>query len=579
MKKFKNMSLKARIFLVFLGILLLMFGSYTFTVIRFIVRFTTTQLNNDYNDLLLEISDSMQNLLWNLTLTSGQILDNDEIQDLLLNYQAASTPYVRQEYYASLMNDITMLTLANTDISLLYLYDNEDQDFIYSSYPVPESKIRELPVLYENTAFVFCGPCSSQSSYNGNPVLVLNRTETLPNGSSVMLSIESGFYSMQNLISAAQRKSAFLAITNASKELVYTNFSSDPSQLSRILADGHSANYRSISKDMSQEWTISLIIPVKIYARDYYHSLRDVLICTFFIAILVGGFALYFWKSIYSPLQLFDRQLEKLLENDFDASAMHSAIPEYDHLLGKVSSLQKQIQDMIKKIICQEQINTKIQTEKLRAQINPHFLLNTLNTMHWMALMNKQPEIDALTQALSHLLSYNLDKDSVSTNLDRELAALQEYVQLQRIRYDFHFEIIRPDEPLNYPCPKFLLQPLVENSLSHGYRPGMEIRIQIEISDRIFVTVTDTGTGVPPEITAAIEELQRTAGSRPGFADCVPAIPRFGIGLSYVISSLHDFFASDYTFHITGKALSGTAISIDMPKQKGAGYYAENTNH
>ena len=57
--------------------------------------------------------------------------------------------------------------------------------------------------------------------------------------------------------------------------------------------------------------------------------------------------------------------------------------------------------------------------------------------MHWMALINEQPEIDSITQALSHLLSYNLDKDNVSTNLERELSALQEYVQLQKVRYEF----------------------------------------------------------------------------------------------------------------------------------------------
>lgn len=190
---------------------------------------------------------------------------------------------------------------------------------------------------------------------------------------------------------------------------------------------------------MSQGWKVSLILPDQIYIRDYYHSLRDVLLCTLLIAVLIGALAFYFWKSVYTPLQLFDRQLEELLTDDFDASAMHSSIPEYEHLLGKVSKLQRQIQEMIQKIIRQEQVNTKTQTEKLRAQINPHFLLNTLNTMHWMALINKQPEIDSITQALSHLLSYNLDKDNVSTNLERELSALQEYVQLQKVRYEFPF--------------------------------------------------------------------------------------------------------------------------------------------
>ena len=75
------------------------------------------------------------------------------------------------------------------------------------------------------------------------------------------------------------------------------------------------------------------------------------LLCTLLIAVLIGALAFYFWKSVYTPLQLFDRQLEELLTDDFDASAMHSSIPEYEHLLGKVSKLQRQIQEMIQKII------------------------------------------------------------------------------------------------------------------------------------------------------------------------------------------------------------------------------------
>lgn len=582
----KKISLKIRIFIVFFGLLFLMLASYLFTVSRFITRFTTKQLNDDYNALLTEVCDTMQSLLWNLTLTSGQILDNTEIEDSILGYQSAATPYIRQEHYATLLNDITMLTLANTDLSLLYLYDNTDQDLIFSSFPVSQDSDSGLPVLYENSAFVLYGPCSSQSSYNGNPVLILNRTEQLPNGSSVTLSMESGFYSMQKPIQAVERKSAFLAITNADGNLIYTDFSDDLSRLPQLADNENNKNesnkdYHAITKQMSQGWRVSIVIPNQIYIRDYYHSLRDVALCTLLIAALVIAFALYFWKSIYAPLQLFDRQIEQLLDDSFDASLLHSTIPEYEYLLRKVSKLQRQIQDMIQKIIHQEQLNTKIQTEKLRAQINPHFLLNTLNTLHWMALMNNQTEIDSITQSLSHLLSYNLDKQNTLTNLDRELAALQEYVQLQRVRYDFHFEILRPEngDPLNYPTPKFLLQPLVENALSHGYRSGMEIRIRVQVDEQIHITVSDTGSGIAPELADSINHLAKAGASAGESEDTRPVIPRFGIGLSYVIRSLHEFFPENCTFHISGEENKGTVISIELPKQKGVGYHVENTNH
>ncbi|MDO4336716.1 MAG: histidine kinase [Eubacteriales bacterium] len=581
MTNLRRVSLKARIFISFFGILLLMLFTYIFMGSRFITRFTERQLADDYNSLLSEICDTMQDLLWNLTLTSGQILDNAEIQDTLILYQSASSPYVRQGQYSALMNNITMLTLSNTDISLLCLYDNEASEYIYSSYPISGNQRDSLPVLYQNSAFSFCGPCSSQSSYNGNPVLVLNRTETLSNGSSVTLSVETGFYSMLDPIRLAENKSAFLAVTNADSELIYTNFPGESSgeEFLSLLDSGKNSDYRSLSRSMPQGWQVYLILSNQIYARDYYHAISEALLVTIFIAVLVGLIAVYFWKSIYAPLQLFDRQLEMLLSDQEISREWHSSIPEYDHLLQKIFALQKQIQQMIQQIIAQEKTNARMQLEKLRAQINPHFLLNTLNTMHWMALINEQHEIDDITQALAHLLSYNLDKDNVSTSLAREIGALGEYVRLQKVRYDFNFAVSSPPSPgdLNYPCPKFMLQPLVENALSHGYRPGMEIRVNIQIDERIHIVVSDTGTGITPERLAVINRLRQASFTEETDAAMdAEGISRFGIGLSYVVSSLHSFFSGDCSFSAASEEGSGTSIFIEFPKVKGGGYHAED---
>lgn len=582
MKKSGKISLKIRIFISFFGILLLMLFTYIFTVNRFITRFTEQQLNEDYNSILDETCDTMQDLLWNLTLTSGQILDNEEIQNLLLLYQASTNPYIRQDYYSAILNEITLLTMANTDISLLYLYDNTESSFIYSSFPVTD--INQDSILYQNSAFSFHGPCSSQSSYNGNPVLILNRTETLSNGSSVTLSIESGFYSILRPIESARRKSASLAVTNAEGELIYTSFSEenpDTSYIMTILEKGHAGNFRSMTREMSQGWKVYLIIPNTIYVQDYYRSLKDVIICTAVIALFIGLIAVYFWKSVYTPLQLFDRQLELVLSDNLEADQMHSSIPEYNHLLRKIVVLQAQIREMIGRIIEQEKLNTKIQLEKLRAQINPHFLMNTLNTIHWMALMNGQNDIDRITQSLSHLLSYNLDKESYITSLKGEISALSEYVTLQKVRYDFEFLIqCRQEvEHLNYPCPKFILQPLVENALSHGYREGMSISLSVFVDDYITIQISDTGTGMDNETLLMLRSLPETAVSD-GTSDLpVSDSVHFGIGLQYVVQMLNDFYSGDYGWEIESSLCEGTSVTLKIPKLKGGGYCAENPDH
>lgn len=583
--KRKPISLKTRIFVTFFSILLFMIFSYTFTINRFITRFTEKQLNDDYNSILSDTCETIEDLLWNLTLTSGQILDNEEIKNTLILYQSSVTPYEKQTHYSSLLNSITMLTLANTDISLLYLYDTTMQDFIFSSFPVKSNEEIQVPVLYQNSAFSFCGPCQSQSNYNGNPVLILYRNEALPNGKTVTLSIESGFYSLLAPIRLAERKSAFLAITNASKELVYTTFPPeyDSENINDILEKGNDHSYRSLSRSMPQGWSVHLIIPEHVYKQNYYQSLTDVLICTVILTAFICLTAVYFWKSIYAPLQLFDRQLESLLSDNDNAMQIHSSIPEYDYLLQKIRSMQHQIQEMIQHIIQQEKTNAKIQIEKLRAQINPHFLLNTLNTVHWMALMNEQTEIDTITQSLSHLLSYNLDKDSIFTNLEKELCALKEYIQLQKVRYDFQFRIEKPcpEQNLNYPCPKFLLQPLVENSLSHGYRPGMEILIQIQIDDFIHLTLSDTGTGMEPETLTKINTLHSPSSrkSDPDLSTPTDHTLASGIGLAYVINSMHDFFSDNFYFSLDSSKDCGTIVTIKFPKLKGSVYHVKNTDH
>ncbi len=563
----KRISLKTRIVVSFFSILLVMAGACFFVIHRFITHFTETQLNDDYENILSEACDTMEDLLWNLTLTSGQILDNESIEETLILYQETESPYKRQTHYVDLLDSITMLTLANTDVSLLYIYDESDQDFIYSSFPVNGDRRGRAPVLYQNVAFSFCGPCQSQSNYNGNPVLILNRTETLPNGRPVVLSIESGFNSLIPLIKSAERKSAFLAVTNSNGELIYTTLPDKSLHEVRDILSG-AGDYRSISKSMSQGWGVHIIIPNHVYAKDYYQSLSGTLLCILLIAAFIALVAVYFWKSIYSPLRLFDRQLGLLLSDETNAGQIQSSIPEYDDLLRKIGSMQMEIQRMIRHIIAQEKDNSKMQIEKLRAQINPHFLLNTLNTVHWMALMNGQDEIDRITQSLAHLLSYNLDKDSVSTNLEKELRALAEYVQLQKVRYDFQFAVERPDQEgeLNYPCPKFLLQPLVENALTHGYRPGMEITVKVQVDNLIYLTVSDTGTGMDEETLARLNSLKPES------------ISKSGIGLAYVVNSMQAFFPDSFQFTIDSTENQGTAVHIAFPKLKGSDYHVKDTD-
>ncbi len=578
----KGLSLKKRIFLFFFGILILMVVTYVFTIGRFITRFTEERLDTDYNALVAETCDTMENILWDLTLTSQQILENEDILISLADYQNAPNRYTQQENYSYFLDLVSPVTMGNSNIGLIYLYDMAKEDFIYYSLPV-SVRAGSSSVLYENPVFCFQGPCKSQSDFFNNPVLILNRTEEIPGGNLITLSLESGAYSMDKPLKNALQKSAYLLFTGYDGELLYSTLpqGSDSSAYVDEIIHDSSRKYRSFSKESSQGWAVHAAIPNSVYTRDYRMALKDFILYTVPLAFIAGFYAFYFWETVYRPLQQFDRQITYLLSDEMPAVQMHSSIPEYEGLFQKIALLQKQIKEMLTAAIYQEKQNSCMQLEKLRAQINPHFLMNTLNTLHWMALMNHQNEIDHIIQSLSHLLSYNLDKQSSSTNLGNELTALKEYIALQKVRYLFDFRIVSSQDPdtLLYPCPKFILQPLAENALSHGYREQMHITITIRDEQQmVALTIEDSGTGIQPE---TLERLQKLSSCAPA-SSSNPSLPEntsLGIGLQYVIHSLNDFYNGDYKFFIESVPDNGTVITLKLPKLKGGGYHAENIDH
>ena len=109
--------------------------------------------------------------------------------------------------------------------------------------------------------------------------------------------------------------------------------------------------------------------------------------------------------------------------------------------MREVEQMKRQIENLISNMVEKEKSIQKMEFEKLLYQINPHFLLNTLNSIQWMAQMSHQREISEFVQRLKKLLSYNLGKEGRQTTLRMELEIVKEYIALQQMRYDFIIEM------------------------------------------------------------------------------------------------------------------------------------------
>lgn len=181
----------------------------------------------------------------------------------------------------------------------------------------------------------------------------------------------------------------------------------------------------------------------------------------------------------------------------------------------------------------------------LQAQINPHFLYNTLDMINWLSKKGKSEEVSNAVQALSKFYKLTLNKGNITVSVKEELEHVSLYVQLQNMRYQdkIHFIIDVPDELLDYEIPKLVFQPIVENSIQHGIfakdsKEGNIVIMGWLKDDAIIFVISDDGVGISNDklksiLTGANES---TTGSNIGISNTHKRLQLFyntGFGLTY----------------------------------------------
>ncbi len=574
-----HFSLKRRILSLFFTLIFLSFLGFSTLTGNTIYHLVDNKITANYKSNLDQTCVSIQNILQNLSLVSQRLAYESELQKQLAEYLSSTAIRKKNSLYNSLSEKILYTTFSNADIGLFYYYNPMNSEIFLNNLPLPQNAVipERTNILTIQNEITYYAPSASQTRFNGNTVIALKRRITTLDGGELFLYVESGYSSMKQILTFNSNNHSYLVFLDKDYNLVYDNLpeplSFDSGALRTGGSAGHNDDYYWFQQGTKQKWTVVSVIPSSIYEQETRFWKMQILFIALVFALIAVFFGLILWKMVYTPLRIFDRQLDFLLSEQEDMELSHTNIPEYDYLLNKLKDMKKQISSMIGQIVSQEKQYARIEIEKLRYQINPHFLMNTLNLLHWMAVMNDQKEIDSVTQSLNRLLSYNLDKTGLHADLEQELGAAAEYIAIQKTRYDITYSVIKEPENaiMDYPCPKFILQPLLENAIYHGYREGMSLTLRVLVHDKIQIQITDTGFGMPPE---AVQKLKRTYQDSSDYLTGIDYPPgqRLGIGLHYVFQSIRDFYREGYEFDITSEPGNGTSVTLILPKLKGGGY-------
>lgn len=206
----------------------------------------------------------------------------------------------------------------------------------------------------------------------------------------------------------------------------------------------------------------------------------------------------------------------------------------------------------------------------LEAQINPHFIYNTLDSINWVAIENGQDEISDMLSRFAQILRYQIQKSNVVVSIEEELKYLEKYLFLQKNRFMDSFEYVIECQETVKDCQihKMIFQPFIENSILHGCADldyGGLLKIQVRYYDEghIKFVVADNGTGMS-EV-----QIKQLFGSGKGSNS---------IGISNVLARLKVYYGEDYSLMVDSAPGKGTKIEIIIPRQCSNGGEDENIN-
>lgn len=289
---------------------------------------------------------------------------------------------------------------------------------------------------------------------------------------------------------------------------------------------------------------------------------RDKLLLFYFICVLI--FSLVAWgiiKGITRPLKELATEMKNI---DIDNSVAVVNIKRND----EIGSLQKSflrmksdIRNLMHENIQKERKKRSAELELLQAQISPHFLFNTLNSIRWAAINNNNEKAANMVLSLVKLLRMIINKDGELITIENELDNVKNYIAILQMRHSLNINLVLDiDEAFKeYKIPRLLLQPIVENSIIHGADDERnEITIAIAIHNIKFecvISIEDNGKGFDSFMVNSSKSKDKKFS---------------GIGLNNVNERIQLYFGEEYGLQINSEVNKGTKVIINLPsKQEG----------
>lgn len=298
----------------------------------------------------------------------------------------------------------------------------------------------------------------------------------------------------------------------------------------------------------------------KNYTSAVRHTIRSVGIITGALGVL-----LCFWcawqlsRQLFEPVQKLDLAMQQVERGNYEVELESTAEDELGRLTANFNRMTREYRENLERSVQREIELNETRLSMLQAQLNPHFLYNTLDSIKWMGVTNGVPQVAGMATDLAALLRAGISGEKLIT-LEEELELINRYLEIQEMRFadSFTCEIEVEDRFQRCIVPKLVLQPIVENAIIHGVA-DMEYGY-IKISTRedggdIILTVSDNGKGIDEAVLALLNS--------PGHQ-----IPGGHLGLNNVDKIIKLYYGANYGTAVYSQPGEGCRVELRLPIEK-----------
>jgi len=504
---------------------------------------------------------------------SQDLLYDLEVYDVLNDDQSDKLTFYNN--VNNLKNVLRTLTLSNKDIQAVSIFDLKGNNY---TYELSNGRLDLMEYLPYDTLLALARSAEGRPVWHvdfeksqGNIYLtrIINDIDTF--NEVGLLVIQVNMAPMKNEYANLQSEIfEEIYLLDPDKQLVFSsedhvmnteliNFSERSGVFYEDESKERMISYRKIS---NPDWYIVTAIS-KSALLDEVNRFTTIAFVIFIpLAIILSLFTIFEGLHMVASINTIVSGMEEVSQGKKKVNIHVDRGDEIGYLAESFNDMTTEIENLVENIYEEQLTRKEVELKALQAQINPHFLYNTLETINWHAQLKGAPEISHMVTALSSIMEATIGRDNKLISLRDELKYIENYISIMTYRYEGRLKFNKKVDPslLNIKIPRLILQPIVENAINHGIGQSAtksEINVTAEKDNgHILIEICDNGKGMSRvELDKLMDKINNNHENK-------------SIGLENVNRRLKLFYGEDYGIRIYSEENVFTKVVLDIPEKR-----------